>query len=842
MKNLSILLINLFIFTVISLLYPLDRKKDNEFPVIDKKFTGKDIILSEEKSILWEKYGYRGFHAYDPATDKKGHCIIDFNTAFLMDHREKIFVLDLINQYALYDFNLDKIIFYSPFIKGNIYKFGDKLLIEEYDENNKSKWALLDIYVSERTENDLTKYMRKVKFGIQGESNAINYNKRIILGTIQTGKNRYNTDDVILKWDHEFKNPKIIKLKNEKWINKLRHDNILFSPDGNWLATFLYHDKFDEDNIDDEDYKELVIFHVDQDYEICLSKPVSGGKFLYGASYEFAKHKNYGDILLVNYNGKVLIYRLDYVKNQLSIDDAKFNNANNENKHKDIFLRNNELHEAIIHHENDKALNLIKDKSLISKHGYFYKTPLSLAVEYNNTEIMKTLIRNGADVNQKAEYGLTPLHIAIYKSNREIVDFLLDNGADINAGLFTGLTPIFFAVENSNVELVNLLIKKGADLNINLNDESNLIFYAIEKENPEILRVLLINNINCNVKNKDKNTPLLDLINKKYSNDLIKLMLEKGACVNSCGQYNYSPLYKAVCYNKIELVKLLLDYGADINQKSYDNETALHKACDEGYLDIVNLLIKNCADINIRNNVDWTPLHEALREKHSDIAKILINNNADLNVKIMHHGDTPLHLAVYGKEIVKLLIDKGADINVQDSCGNTLLFDAIFCNNIDVIEILLQSGARVDFPNKNGIYPLHPACRKNIETVKILIEYNADVNVKSDNDETPLHEACSEGNIEIIKYLIDKGAHVNAQNKNQIAPIHRAIDKECIEAVRVLIENIADVNLKEYWDLTPLHIAAYKNSFRLNNCSYYLIKFLRAVSKVFEITPYFFFT
>lgn len=116
-------------------------------------------------------------------------------------------------------------------------------------------------------------------------------------------------------------------------------------------------------------------------------------------------------------------------------------------------------------------------------------------------------------------------------------------------------------------------------------------------------------------------------------------------------------------------------------------------------------------------------------------------------------------------DIVRLLIKYGADIDGLD--GDSPLLAATSVRSTRIMEILLQSGADVDYPTHNGVTSLHIAAGRGPESaVEMLIEqYGAKVNVISDKQkETPLMVAARAGQSDIVKYLMSKGADTNAKN------------------------------------------------------------------------------
>lgn len=102
-------------------------------------------------------------------------------------------------------------------------------------------------------------------------------------------------------------------------------------------------------------------------------------------------------------------------------------------------------------------------------------TPLILATDEEDFEVVKFLLDNGADPNLTGRQCLTilsPLHVAVRSQNFRIINLLIKRGADINAKDSYGETPIFrlvrpaFEKEKCNPKLLKYLIEKGADMNI----------------------------------------------------------------------------------------------------------------------------------------------------------------------------------------------------------------------------------------------------------------------------------------------------------------------------------------------------------------------------------------
>ena len=71
------------------------------------------------------------------------------------------------------------------------------------------------------------------------------------------------------------------------------------------------------------------------------------------------------------------------------------------------------------------------------------------------------LINAGADINAKNKDGSTPLHVAAEKKNKDIVELLILRHADINAKNNNGWTPLHVATIEYQWDIANLLRKNG---------------------------------------------------------------------------------------------------------------------------------------------------------------------------------------------------------------------------------------------------------------------------------------------------------------------------------------------------------------------------------------------
>ena len=105
--------------------------------------------------------------------------------------------------------------------------------------------------------------------------------------------------------------------------------------------------------------------------------------------------------------------------------------------------------------------------------------------------------------------------------------------------------------------------------------------------------------------------------------DVVELLLERGAAINSRGSRGETALLLAASKGNSEVVKLLAEHGADVNQASSDRKTPLHKAAMSGDFETVEVLLEAGADPSIKDRSGRTAAELAERYRAGDYDRVV---------------------------------------------------------------------------------------------------------------------------------------------------------------------------------------------------------------------------
>jgi predicted nucleotidyltransferase len=162
---------------------------------------------------------------------------------------------------------------------------------------------------------------------------------------------------------------------------------------------------------------------------------------------------------------------------------------------------------------------------------------------------------------------------------------------------------------------------------------------------------------------------------------------------------------------------------------------------------------------------------------------------AGANLKLKDQMSTTLLMkaAKLGRiELARKLLELGIEIDRRDDSQKTALLYALendYCENVDVVKLLVEQHATVNAKDREGYCPIHRAAERNyIDSMKVLIDNGAQINCPSNSKDTPLHLAAFRGHKEAAALLISKGANPHLKNQAKLC----AVDLAAAELEEVL--------------------------------------------------------
>ena len=109
-------------------------------------------------------------------------------------------------------------------------------------------------------------------------------------------------------------------------------------------------------------------------------------------------------------------------------------------------------------------------------------------------EIVNFFLQQKTDIEQKTFFGLTPLHIACEYGNYEMVKFLISHSANLQATTNDEnhcLTPLHYATMYNHLNIVEFLIQNKVDFDILDNSDNDILYFATKFNHPSLVKLFL---------------------------------------------------------------------------------------------------------------------------------------------------------------------------------------------------------------------------------------------------------------------------------------------------------------------------------------------------------------
>ncbi len=186
-----------------------------------------------------------------------------------------------------------------------------------------------------------------------------------------------------------------------------------------------------------------------------------------------------------------------------------------------------------------------------------------------------------------------------------------------NAGSYD---DFFTAILRDDARGITALVQRGFDPNtIDPQARHGLTMALADSSLKAAGALLAAPSINVNFLNEQDESPLMYAALNNHLAQALKL-IEKGADVNKTG---WTPLHYAATKGHVEMMRLLLDNNAFVDSESPNGTTPLMMAAQYGNGAAVKLLLDEGAQAMQKNKQGLSPLDFAQRASRPDAIKLL---------------------------------------------------------------------------------------------------------------------------------------------------------------------------------------------------------------------------
>ncbi|CAN9409540.1 unnamed protein product [Alternaria sp. RS040] len=437
------------------------------------------------------------------------------------------------------------------------------------------------------------------------------------------------------------------------------------------------------------------------------------------------------------------------------------------NKGADVNLRTPEsspLFDACLKGDVD-MVRLLLDKGAKVNDVCSQWTPLHGA--YRSADVTRLLLEAGASVDEVvAGSERSPLFLAAEWGQTDVVTVLVEHHADVNlpyrpadVDTLSGFTPLLAALKAGHGDTARVLLEAGADTSIKPASGIHPVLYM---GTTDLLRMVLEFQPDLGLADRDGDTAL----NAALERDTVqladmKLLVHAGSNVDTTNTAGSTPLHKAIDKDKLDIARFLLNRGANANALALNTGAPLHLACSKASPAAVRLLVDAGANVNLIASYHGSPAQAVCGRS---LAVGVDEENDDVERTIL--------------EVLQCLDSDTATMNVNATGGlyGSALAACSYRATAPVLQFLLRLGATTDTCDQAGRYPIHLATvRPTTANFAVLRDANANLYVRDNAGRTLVHFAIVSGNLDLLRCVLQAtNGLLHAPDADGWTPLHYA--------------------------------------------------------------------
>uniref|UniRef100_A0A087YJ44 SH3 and multiple ankyrin repeat domains 3a n=1 Tax=Poecilia formosa TaxID=48698 RepID=A0A087YJ44_POEFO len=226
---------------------------------------------------------------------------------------------------------------------------------------------------------------------------------------------------------------------------------------------------------------------------------------------------------------------------------------------------------------------------------------------------------------------------------------------------------------------------------------------------------------------------------------------------------------------------------------------------------------------------------EYVQQRNIEKVSRFLEKGLDPNFHDPDTGECPLTLAAQLEgcaELIKVLKNGGAHLDFRTKDGITALHKAVRSKNHTALITLLDLGASPDYKDSRGLTPLYHSAMVGGDPYccELLLHDHAQVGCEDENGWQEIHQACRYGHVQHLEHLLFYGADMSSQNASGNTALHVCALYNQDSCARVLLFRGANKEIKNYNSQTAFQVAIIAGNFDLAE----IIK----VHKVSDVVPF----
>ncbi|CAN0555851.1 unnamed protein product, partial [Ectocarpus sp. 12 AP-2014] len=316
-----------------------------------------------------------------------------------------------------------------------------------------------------------------------------------------------------------------------------------------------------------------------------------------------------------------------------------------------------------------------------------------------------------------------------------------------------GYSPLHVASEDGRTEdVVKLLVSsEGKGTDDFQGGGKTALMLAAREGHPHVARALLDHGADINKKGEKCGQTALHFAAGCGQNEVVVLLVMKGAEVDAYSEESTTPLVLAVEGGHLRVINTLVLNGAIVDPVTIGR---LRCGVEEEFREAFNILLDGnheksgyespgeflqCA-LLMAAKYGNLPVVKALSTKGVDLDGTAEYSPGDTGTDAGH--STALHAAAFGghNEVVTYLLEKRVRIDPVDGVLNTPLLWAVDEDHLRVSTTLLEAGADVSKKDLD-VSSLVSVAIGSVGMAQLLLRYGADVNASNYFGSSILHEA-----------------------------------------------------------------------------------------------------